>query len=80
MKVIVQYFHKQPTDKEERVNIISSLTSRKASGPTSIPYRILFPLKNEISKQLANLFNLPFMTVVFTSVLKTAKVVPVFHV
>ena len=45
MKVIVQYFHKQPTDKEERVNIISSLNSRKASGPTSIPYRMLFPLK-----------------------------------
>ena len=62
----------QPTDKEEITN------SNKASGPNSIPYRILLLLKNEISKQLADLFNLSFMTGVFPSVLKTAKVVPVF--
>ena len=68
----------QPTDKEEIANIISSLNSNKASGPNSIPYRILFLLKNEISKQLADLFNLFFMAGVFPSVLKTAKVVPVF--
>ena len=68
----------QPTDKEEIANIISSLNSNKASGPNSIPYRILLLLKNEISKQLADLFNLSFMTGVFPSVLKTAKVVPVF--
>ena len=68
----------QPTDKEEIANIISSLNSNKASGPNSIPYRILFLLKNEISKQLADLFNLSFTTGVFPSVLKTAKVVPVF--
>ena len=46
----------QPTDKEEIANIISSLNSNKASGPNSIPYRILFLLKNEILKQLADLF------------------------
>ena len=68
----------QPTDKEEIANIISSLNSNKASGPNSIPYRILFLLKNEISKQLADLFNLSFMTGIFPSVIKTAKVVPVF--
>ena len=68
----------EPTDKEEIANIISSLNSNKASGPNSIPYRILFLLKNEISKQLTDLFNLSFMTGVFPSVLKTAKVVPVF--
>ena len=49
-----------------------------ASGPNSIPYRILFLLKNDISKQLADLFNLSFMNGVFQSILKTAKVVPVF--
>ena len=65
----------QPTDKEEIANIISSLYSDKASASNSIPYRILFLLKNEISKQLADLFNLSFMTGVFPSVLKTAKVV-----
>ena len=73
MNVVVQ-----PTDKEEIANIISSLNSNKTSGPNSIPYRILFLLKNEISKQLADLFNLSFITGVFPSLLKTAKVVPVF--
>ena len=68
----------QPTDKEEIANIISSLNSNKASGPNSIPYRILFLLKNEISKQLTDLFDLSFMTGVFPSVFKTAKVVSVF--
>ena len=35
----------QPTDREEIVNIITSLNSNKASGPNSIPYRTLFLLK-----------------------------------
>ena len=35
----------QPTDKEEIANSISSHNSSKASGPNSIPYRILFLLK-----------------------------------
>ena len=48
----------QPTDKEEIANITSSLNSSKASGPNSIPCRVLFLLKNDISKQLADLFNL----------------------
>ena len=47
----------QPTGKEEIANIICSLNSNTVSGPNSIPYRILFLLKNEISKQLADLFN-----------------------
>ena len=38
----------QPTDREEIVNIVTSLNSNKSSGPYSIPYRILFLLKNEI--------------------------------
>ena len=40
---------------------------------------MLFLLKNEISKQLADLFNLCFMTGIFSSVLKTEKVAPVFN-
>ena len=56
----------QPTDKEEIANIISSLNSSKASGPNNIPYRILFLLKNDISKQLADLLNLSFMSGVFS--------------
>ena len=66
----------QRTDKEEIANITSSLNSNKAPGPNTIPYRILFLLKNKISKQLADLLNLSFK--VFSSVLRTAKVIPVF--
>ena len=57
---------------------MSSLNSNEAFSPNSIPYQILFLLKIKISKQLADLFNLSFMTGVFPSVLKTVKVVPVF--
>ena len=46
--------------------------------PILFYYTISFLLKNEISKQLAALFNLSFITGVFLPVLKTAKVVPVF--
>ena len=63
----------QPTDKEEIANIISSLNSNKVSGPNSIPHKILFVLKNETSKQLADLFNFSFMTGVFFLYLKLQK-------
>ena len=67
-----------PTYKEEIANIMFSLNSNKASGPNSMPYKILFILKNGISKQLGDLFNLFFMTGVFPSALKPAKIVPDF--
>ena len=68
----------QPTGKEEIANIIPSLNYSKTSGPKRLPHGILFLVKNEISKQLADILNLSFMTGVSSSVLKTAKVVPVF--
>ena len=68
----------QSNDKEEIANTISFLNSNKASGPNSVPYRMLLLLKNEISKQLADLFNLSFMDGAFPSVFKIAKLVPVF--
>ena len=77
MKVVVQYFCNLLI-KKTPPNIIYPLNSSKASGPNSIPYRILFLLKNEILKQFADLINLSCMTGVFPFILKTAKVVPVF--
>ena len=68
----------QPTDSEEIANIISSLNINKTCGPFSIPNKILILLKHDISKQLADLFNLSFSSGSFPSILKTAKVVPVF--
>ena len=58
----------QPTDKKEIANI-SSPNSNKTFSPNTITYRILFLLKNEILKQMADLFNLSLMTGVFLSVL-----------
>ena len=58
-------------------NIISPLNSNKSVGPNSIPTRILKLLKNDISTQLADIFNISFSTGVFPTILKVAKVVPV---
>ena len=64
----------------EIANITLSLNSNEASGPNSIPYRIPFLLKNEVSKKLADLFYLSFIDgVIDTSVLKTLKVFFVFN-
>ena len=68
----------QPTDSEGIANIISSLNINEASGPFSIPNKILILLKQDIFKQLADLFNFSFSSGSFPSIPKTAKVVPVF--
>ena len=66
-----------PTVTEEIANI-STLNMNKSSGPNSIPYRILNLLKIYNLKQLADLFNLSLSSVVFPSLLKIAKLVPVY--
>ena len=66
-----------PTDKNEISLIISSLDSHKSSGPNSIPVKILKLLKNDISQQLSDIFNMSFSTGQFPSVLKIAKVIPI---
>ena len=45
----------------------------KSRGPNSIPYKILNLFKKDISKQLAELFNLSLSSGVFPSLLKIAK-------
>ena len=49
----------------------------KSVGPNSIPIIILKLLKNNISSHLADIFNIPFSTEVFPTILKVAKVVSV---
>ena len=66
-----------PTDKNEISFRISSLDSHKSSGPNSIPVKILKLLKNDISQQLSDIFNMSFSTGQFPSVLKIAKVIPI---
>ena len=59
------------------MNITSSLDSNKSTGPNSIPTNILKLLKNDISTQFSDIFNVSFSTGVFTSILKIAKVIPI---
>ena len=70
-------FFLSSTDKYEIINIISSLDPTKSTGPNSIPTKILKLLKNDISAQLSDIFNVPFSTGVFPTILKIAKVVPI---
>ena len=77
MKLVVQYFC-------DVLIKTKSLTSYPLSTPIRLLVQIVFLieyflLKNQISKQLADLFNLSFTTGVFPSALKTEKVVPVFE-
>ena len=56
------------TNKEEIKFILSSLDINKSTGPYSIPSNVLNILKNDISEQLADLFNLSFTTDTFPTI------------
>ena len=68
----------QSTNSEEIANIISTLNMNNSSGLNSIPYKTLNLLKKDISKQLADLFNLSLSSGVFPSLIKIGKAVPVY--
>ena len=70
-------FFVNPTDKTEIENVISSLDSNKSVGPNSIHTKILKLLKNDISSQLFEMFNISFSSGIFPSILKTAMVIPI---
>ena len=65
-------------DPDEVMFNICMLNLEKASGPNSIPGKILELLKHEICHPLSDLINLSFTTGVFPSALKVAKVVAVY--
>ena len=65
------------TNKEKIYKIISSLNTTKSCGPNSIPTKVLHLIQDQISNHLATICNLSFSTVVFPTILKTAKVVPI---
>ena len=67
----------QPIRSNEIVKIINSLKP-KADGPFSIPTKILKTVLNEISEILASIFNLSIQTGKFISLLKLAKVIPIY--
>ena len=67
-------FFLRPTSSDEITNLILSLNESKSVGPNGLPTRILKLLKNDISLQLTNTFNLLFSKEVFSSGL---KVIPI---
>ena len=76
VKILILFFI-TPTDSQEVIAIISSLSDNKSSGPNSIPTRVLKLLKKDISTQLVDNFNLSFSSGIYPTPLKTAKVIPI---
>ena len=70
-------FFLEPCSPDEIKNLITSMNHNKSTGPNSIPVRILKLLNNDISNQLADIFNLSFSTGIFPSQLKLAKIIPI---
>ena len=53
------------------------MKTNKASGPNSIPTKILKLFKKEFSKPLINIINLSFNQGIFPNLLKIANVIPI---
>ena len=53
------------------------MKTNKASGPNSIPTKILKLFKKEFSKPLSDIINLPFNQGVFPNLLKLVNVIPI---
>jgi len=67
-----------PVAPEEVLDCIKLLDNRKANGPSSIPSQVISLIKTEISKPLADIFNLCFQCGIFPDKLKTAVIIPVY--
>lgn len=67
-----------PVTSQEIVDEISKLMSGKATGPFSIPVKILKIIKYVISKPLEILFNASFSLGEVPSFFKIAKIIPVY--
>ena len=67
-----------PTTPKEISDLIQTLSSNKTTGPNSIPMSILKKIKNEISIPLSAIISNPFENGIFSNLLKSAQVIPVF--
>ena len=65
------------TNEEGIQKLISFLNINKSCGPNSIPTKILYLAQDQISKHLATICNLFFSTGIFSTILKTAKLIPI---
>ena len=66
-----------PNLPEDIKDLITSMETSKASGPNSIPTKILKLFKKEFSKPLSDIINLSFNQGVFPNLLKIANVIPI---
>ena len=66
-----------PTLPEDMGDLINSMKTNKASGPNSIPTKILKLFKKEFSKPLSDIINLSFNQGVFPNLLKITNVIPI---
>ena len=69
----VKTFFLSPTTPEEVSNELNTFNVNKASGPNSIPVKILNDMKREISLTLSALTNLSFHTGIFPKLSKVSQ-------
>jgi len=67
-----------PITSEEVEAEISQLNSGKATGPFSIPIKILKMISSIVSQPLSNIFNASFTSGLVPSDFKIANVIPVY--
>ena len=67
-----------PTTEDEIKSTIKKLKANRATGPNSIPAKILKNNKNEQAKTLFDLINLVLQSGTFPDILKTAKIIPIY--
>ena len=63
---------------DEIITIIKNLNSRKSSGPSSIPTKLLILIPDIIVLPLCKIINTSFSTGIFPEALKIAKVIPIY--
>ena len=73
----INSFFIKPVDKRKIQIIVLPLNPVKAVGPNSVPTKITKFIRNNISNQLPELFNLSLLLNVFPSILKSSKFIPV---
>ena len=74
----IDSFFLTPTDPKEIKSTINSLKNNKATGPNSIPTKLLKTFAKEIKTPLSDLVNLSFECGLFPVILKIANLAPIY--